>query len=177
MRLIILGIFLTIATSAAAFADTPDITEKMIKEKYAALETALNSRADYQKAIKALHEHISDDAKFRLTVTNPTLSETGKTPVMEMSKEDYINTYIQGSHYVTDYEMDIQTAKFEYDPQQHKAFTLDIMTERGTMPSELNSGKPFISRTTCRTAHELREGNLVATASECHTDVSFEEEI
>ena len=34
-----------------------------------------------------------------------------------------------------------------------------------------------VSRTTCRTAHELREGNLVATASECHTDISFEEEI
>lgn len=177
MRLFFLSVFVTALTSSGAFAETGNITKKMIDEKYAQLEKALNSRDSYQETIKVLHSHISDDATFRLTVTNPTLAESSKSPVMEMNKQDYINTYIQGTHYVADYQMDIATSGFQYDPDRNKAFTLDIMTERGTMPNELNEGKPFVSRTTCRTAHELREGQLVATASECHTDISFEEEI
>lgn len=177
MRVFLLSLVITVLTASGALAETGDITKKMIDEKYAQLEKALNSRNDYGPAIKFLHDNISEDARFRVTVTNPTVAQSGKSPVMELTKQDYINTYIQGTHHVADYEMDITTAGFQYDPGRSQAFTLDIMTERGTMPNELNDGKPFVSRTTCRTAHELREGSLVATASECHTDISFEEEI
>ncbi len=176
MRLFLVSVFVTVLTASPAFAGTP-ITKDMIDAKYAQLEKALNSRSNYNEAIKVMHEQISDDAKFRLTVTNPTLEEKGKSPVMEMNKQDYINTYIQGTHAVADYKIDIAASQFQYDPSRKTAFTLDILTEYGTMPSELNSGKAFISRTTCRTSHELRKGSLVATASECHTDISFEEEI
>lgn len=175
-RLAFFSLILTIGTTTAAFAKSAAITEKMIADKYEKLEKALNDRSDAMAMIRTLHEHISDDARFRLTVTNP-MAQSGKSPVMEMNKQDYINTYIQGTHYVADYGIDIKTKRFEYNKEDGKAYTFDVMTERGRMMSDLNDGKTFISRTSCRTMHELEGGHPVAKASECHTDISFEEDI
>lgn len=179
MRVFFFAFLAVTLLSGGAFAKSgTKITEKMITDKYAALEKALNDRDSYTKAIRLMHEQISDDATFRLTVTNPDSDNSGKSPVMEMNKQDYINTYIQGSHFIADYHMAIQSFGFEYDPATDEAETVDVMTESGMMPTQFNDkGKPFVSRTTCHTRHAMRQGSLVATGSECHTDITFEEEI
>lgn len=175
-RSFILTIFILSVTAQPGHAKEI-ITEEMVQAKYATLEKVLNDRSDYMTTIRFLHDHISDDASFSLTVTNTTDRQTAKSPIMEMNKEDYINSFLQGPRFIAHYEMEIETAGFVYDDKKNVAFTLDIMTERGQMKSELNDGKPFISRTVCRTQHALQNDTIVATASECHTDISFEEDV
>ncbi len=172
-----LALALIMITATPAPAGTQNITRDMVARNYERLEQALNNRGAFQDMVKALHEHIGDDARFKVTVSNP-VSGGQKSPVMELSKQDYINTYIQGTHYVVDYSVELETAAFQYDPQTDQAYTMDVMIERGTMMTQrFDSGKPFISRTTCRTKHELQGEKLVATAGECHTAISFEESI
>ncbi len=177
LRVIALGLFILVATSTSSFAEQRNITKDMVADKYTKLEKLLNDRSSYTEKIKFLHNHISEDALFRLTVTNPTAAQSGKSPVMEMNKQDYINTYIQGPRFVDNYQMDIKTTGFEYNREKHHAFSLDVITESGTMMSKMNDGKAFVSRTTCRTRHEMQQNTLVATASECHTAISFEEHV
>ena len=176
-RILFLTLLLIIIAVQGAFAGTGTITKDMVTDKYAQLENALNNHDDAMETIQILHNYISDDALFRLSVTNPAVSKSEKSPILEMNKQDYINTYIQGAHTVSGYNMNIETQRFEYDQKTRQAYTLDVMTERGIMMSNLNDGKPFISKTICRTQHEMQQGKLVATAGECHTDISFEEDI
>jgi hypothetical protein len=161
--------------SPSAHADS--ITSKMVEEKYSQLKDILNDRQNFEKAALFLHQHISEDASFQFTVSNPVVSKNDTSPVLTMNKEDYINSYLQGPSFVHDYSFDIEAKGFKYDQGKKEAFTLDVMTERGIMPSELNTGKQFISQTICRTKHQLNNDKLVATASECHTEISFEESI
>lgn len=170
-----LFVFSVCFTVSSAYAET--ITSKMVEEKYSQLKDILNDRQNFDKAALFLHQHISEDASFQFTINNPIVSKNDTSPVLTMNKEDYINSYLQGPSFVHDYSFDIKTKGFSFDQNKNEAFTLDIMTERGVMPSELNSGKQFISQTICRTKHELKDNRLVATASECHTDISFEESI
>jgi len=161
---------------APTMAQSDVITEDMVAQKYSQLEKVLNNRADYMSAVKFLHTHISDDAKIRVTVSNPVANNAAKSPAMEMSKEAYINTYLQGTQFVEGYQMDIEMAGFEYDPQSQSAATLEIMTERGEVKG-LNESKAFVSKTMCRTEHKLQGDAVVAMASQCHTDISFEENV
>lgn len=169
-------LFTLIVMTAPAGAQSNRITKDMITAQYQALEQALNNSSDTMGKIQTLHAQISDDAQFKMTVTNPDIGKA-KSPVMEMNKQDYINTYIQGTHFITDYEVDIRNVSFEPGDNANEAYTTDLMIERGKMLNALNDGKPFVSRTTCRTRHEMRDGTLVAAGSACHTDISYEEEI
>ena len=177
LRVLCLSVFLILVQVNAVMADSGVITQDMVQNKYQNMEKVLNNRSDYAQVVNFLHQHISEDAQFRLTVTNPTAPGADKSPVMEMDKKDYINSYLQGPQFIEDYSLQIETSGFEYNQQNGRATTLDIMTERGVMMSDLNDGKPFVSRTLCRTQHGLVESKVVSLASECHTDISFEEEI
>lgn len=161
---------------APAHAGTAPVTEQTIGAQYDRLVKALNDRENPHQTVRTLHEHFSDDAEFRLTVSSAG-TQGGKSPVMKMDKQAYINTYIQGTHYISDYRVEIRTLRFEPGENPAEAYTLDLITERGLMPNAFNEGKPFISRTTCRNRHELRADRLVTTAGSCHTDISFEEDI
>lgn len=178
MRQTVQALIFAILTAAAlpslpAAAGDAVVTEDMIRAEYDRMEAVLNDRGDAMKTIRFLHDRISDDAVFRLTVTNRTAQQEADRPALELNKQDYINTYVQGATFIADYQVEIQTVSFEYGQDQSEAYTKDIMTERGTMAGN----RPFVSNTTCRTRHEIRDGKLVETAGECHTDISFEESI
>lgn len=175
------SLILLLSVTPCAFAgkQSDTITAEMVAEKYSKLEKLLNEHAEYEKLIHFLHDHISEDAVFRVTVTNPAMPQPADEQLLELGKSDYINSYIQGTHYIDRYEMNINTIDFKHTTDG--AISLEVMTERGLMADPANPsparGRPFISRTTCRTHHKIEDKKLIATASECHTDVSFEEEI
>ncbi len=172
--LIALALVITVSSQPAG---AKGITEDMIAAQYDKMEKVLNNREDALGTIEYLHAHISDDASFKLTVTAPNAPGASSSPTIEMDKTDYINTYIQGTHFIDNYAVAIRTLQFEPGKDENEAYTVDVMTERGMMLNELNDGKPFVSRTTCRTRHEIQNGRLLATDGECHTDISYEEEI
>lgn len=159
--------------AGSQFADM----ERMIKAKNSKIETLLNDRTHKAEAARFLHNHISEDATFTLSVYNPVLPS--KEQSFEMSKTDYINTYIQGTNFVQNYNVNIDTVKFEPskgDP--NKTYSTEIMTERGTAmdPRTAKKGRDFVSRTVCRTLNSLQDdGTVISEGSQCHTEISFEE--
>lgn len=173
-------LFLLTAIITSAHAARP-ITKDMIAAQNDAMAQALNQRKDLMQAMRFLHEAISADAKFHLTVVNPTLPAANQGQAFEMNKEDYINSYIQGTKFISGYEMNIQTIGFKYDPQSGEATSVEILTERGTAldPRTLKaeSGKPFVSTTTCTMRHALDGDKPVTKSGDCRTEVSFEASI
>jgi hypothetical protein len=171
-----LTLFLIAALMPAHAART--ITKDMVAEQNNAMAQALNKRDDLMQAIRFMHDSISPDAKFHLTVVNPTLPQAAQGQAFDMNKEDYINSYIQGTKFISGYQMDIQTIGFKYDPQSGEATSVEILTERGTAMDprtlQADSGKPFVSTTTCTTHHALDGDRLVAKNADCRTEVSFE---
>lgn len=171
-------IFLTTATSAFAADNKSVVLQKLIKAKNQKIEFLLNDKSTKQQAAAYLHEHISDKAVFTLSVLNPELA-AGKQS-FEMDKTGYINTYIQGTNFIDNYSVDIKTVNMQPTEDENKAYSMEIMTERGTMidPVTAGRGKDFISQTTCRTLHSLENSEkVVAEGSECHTEVSYEENV
>ncbi len=162
----------------AAHASEAKITE-LISEKNLEMKQALNQEKRTLAAIKYLHKHISDDARFRMTVNNPVLP-IDPSQTFEMNKETYINTYIQGTNLIDAYEFDIDTVKVSINKGTNEAVTEDILVERGIMLNPYNltaPGKHFVSRTRCTTHQEVVEDALVSKGGACHTEVSFEEEV
>jgi len=179
IRFLVLALTIIALSFTSAHADAEEITLEMVASANQKKEQLLNARQDRSAAIRFLHNHISDNARFKMTVNNPTMSKAHQGQKLELTKQDYINSFIQGTNFVADYEMRIQTVGFDYDNGSGTAQSTDILTERGVMlnPADLSStnGQHFVSRTTCKTRHKLENGSLIATGSECHTDVSFEE--
>jgi hypothetical protein len=179
-RLFAFAVFLSIlGFSAQSFASDELETKALIAQKNLEMKQILNQDKRTLAAINYLHKHISEDARFRLTVNNPVLPiDPGQT--FEVNKETYINTYIQGTNFIDQYQFDIKTVSVEIDPATNEAVTEDILTESGVMlnPYNLNApGKPFVSRTRCKTVQAVVEGALVSKGGACHTEVSFEEEV
>jgi hypothetical protein len=164
-------------TGRLAFAEIA--IEDLVIRKNAEMERVLNA-GNHNKldAIRFLHRHISDDARFALTVNNPAMRGHNPAATVEMDKEAYINTFVQGTNYIDNYSVSIKTLLTEPAPGGAEALADEILTERGTMmnPNNLSApGQQFVSRTRCRTRHALENGALVTRGGACHTDVVFEE--
>ena len=171
----IIGVLSFVAASHAT-GNKAAILQSLIEEKNKTIETLLNDKARKTEAAQFLHDHISDNATFTLSVLNPAIANTKQS--FEMNKVDYINTYIQGTNFIDNYSMRIDTVKMQATENEQKAYSVEIMTERGTMidPRTAEKGHDFVSTTTCRTLNTLMNGQTVMTeGSECHTDVRFEE--
>ncbi len=182
MRYFIVTIFaMTIfvfAATAQATGNKAAMLQDLIKAKNATIETLLNDKARKIEAAQFLHDHISNDATFTLSVNNPALAD--KKQSFEMNKADYINTYIQGTNFVDNYAVHINTVKMQAADSAEKAYSVEIMTERGTMidPATAEKGRDFVSTTTCRTLNSLSDDNtVISEGSECHTEISFEESV
>ncbi|NCC21151.1 MAG: hypothetical protein EOM26_01665 [Alphaproteobacteria bacterium] len=171
--------FLVLLTSLPARADDARM-EAMVAEKNAEMEVILNKEGQKLAAIRFLHRHISDDAQFKLTVNNPAMPTASADRTIEMDKESYINTFIQGTNYIDRYQFSIDTLDTKPLPGGAEAITEEILTERGVMLNPLNlnaPGRNFVSRTRCQTRHAVENGELISRGGECHTEVAFEEVI
>lgn len=167
-----LGALLTFHGTQASAGIHKNVTREMASAKTAAFEKAMNNTTDPLVLIKFMHEHISDDAKIAVTVSNATNGiNDGKSPVMELNKTDYINSYVQARPMIEQYEASVDIVDFRYDATKNKAVTVEVISERGI------SERAFNSRTKCITEHKLQNDILTSTKAVCHTDISFEENI
>ena len=155
------------------------ITQTMIERQHEAMEAALNQRANRRETVRFLHDHISETAYFRMTVDNPVLPAAYQGTPLNLSKADYINSYIQGTNFIANYSAHVETTGFSFN--NGEAVSTEVITERGEAldPMDMRTlqGRPFVSRTTCQTRHILQGEALVTTGGTCHTAVSFEQSI
>ena len=167
-RLLAVALLITAATPALA---GEAITEQMVATKNAELAKLLNDRQNTNGSTQYMHEHIAENAKFELSVNNPAMPEAASGQRFQMTKEDYINSYIQGPVYIAHYNIVLDSLT---------GASRDIITERGTLQSprpDAKAGKDMVSTTTCETTHALKDGKLATTGAKCHTEVSFEESV
>ncbi len=164
---------------AAQNAPHNDVTD-MIAGKNDMLAVLINREGNHGELVQFLHTHISDEATFLVTVKDQTTGMDDKSPAMQLTKADYINSYLQGAHLIKDYKVAIDTLSVAYDQDNKQAVSIDVMTERGMMinpvGSQNTSPRIFISRTTCRTLHKITDDKAVSQGSACHTDISYEEQ-
>lgn len=180
MRLRLLTAALLLSLIAATAQAGEPITQKMVEDKNAAMAQLLNDRQNPSGSTQYMHEHISDNAKFELTVSNPAMPQIASDQKIKMNKQDYINSYIQGPTFIANYNIAIKTASFSYNEKSGEARSKDVITERGTIQSprpDVKQGKDMVSTTTCETIHTLKDGKLATSGAQCHTEVSFEESV
>ena len=178
LRLLAAALLLSLSTTAAHAGDA--ITQKMVEDKNAALAQLLNDRQNPAGSTQYMHEHISENAKFELTVSNPAMPQIASDQKIKMNKQDYINSYIQGPTFIANYRIAIKTTSFSYDEKTGQARSKDVITEHGTIQSprpDVKQGKDMVSTTICETVHTLKDGKLATSGAQCHTDVSFEESV
>ncbi len=174
------AVFCLISLSTSSAATNERHVEEMIAQKNAQMERVLNSEGGKIAVIRFLHEHISDDARFELTVNNPAMPAASGAQTFEMDKEAYINTFVQGTNFIDNYAVDIDTVQTRIEPETGEAVSEDVLVERGVMMNPYNMsapGKLFESRTTCETRHVVEGGALISKGGICHTNVSIEEVI
>lgn len=176
LMIAICALVITHANTAKA-ADQDAITFEMVEAKNNAMELALQNRAAHAEMIRFLHNHISADASFEITVSSP-LDMSGGAPKMVLDKTQYINSHVQSGQFVTDYEVTIKTLDVWMNEADNSAVSTDLMIEFGAMmTNEGKKQKPFVSRTKCTTIHAMEDDLLVSRESECKTDISYIEDI
>lgn len=175
--LIAITALLTACFVSVADASTNHLTNAMITAQYEKLEQALNRTDDKEPLARFLHNHISEHARFDVSVDDHRQQPRRLT----LNKNDYINSYIQGTNFIRDYRASIETLSVDIDPATNHALSREIITEHGTIldPHNLQDvkGRPFISQTTCHTLHGLQNGKIVALGGQCHTSIGLEEKI
>lgn len=172
-RFIAIVILLSMSTiSPIAEASQQKITDKLILEKNQQMASLLKARDAY-KTISFLHSHISEDATFQISFQNTSMPAEHQKNSMLMDKEAYINSFIQGLHYVDKYDIDIETADIEITEDGESATAKEVIVEEGVMlnPQDpLETGIPFLSTTTCHISYGLKDGLVQSEKARCHTE-------
>lgn len=175
-RSLFFALIILIGTSIHSNArQTPD-SITLITEKNQTLSELLENRAAIQETIAFMHNHISENAVFEMSMNNETMPKDIPNQNIKMDKVDYINSFIQGAHFVDEYKVSIKTIAVEPSDDQKTAISKEIMTEEGVILNPHNlqeEGKPFISTTSCTTLHQLEGGKAISVKAQCHTDTSF----
>lgn len=153
----------------------PDLTT-LIKEQNDTMSELLENKTSIQDAITFLHEHISNDAVFEVSMNNETMPKEMLGQSIKMDKAAYINSFIQGTHLIENYKVSIKTLDIKISNDNKTAISQEIMTEEGLSLNPYNlqeKGKPFISTTSCTTLHKLDGEKAISIKGKCHTDMSF----
>lgn len=165
------------ALEPAAGVAGPRLDADMIEGKFQTMATLMNDRQATQDAAAFFDSYVSPDAVFEMTADNPTIEQDIE---LTFGKNDYINSYIMGTNFVEDYQMDIKTVSVEISDDGKEAVSKEVITEQGvsTNPMEQNSqGQFFVSTTTCETHHALEGNKPVSTGGKCHTTTSLQDAI
>ncbi|NCO02657.1 MAG: hypothetical protein GW903_00515 [Alphaproteobacteria bacterium] len=171
---------LTIGSSLQTQASTAPDYLALISEKNKTMSSLLEDRSNMQETITFLHQHISETATFEMSMSNTTMPKDMLQQNIKMSKADYINTFIHGTHYVDDYEVSIETIAVQPANDGKSVISQEIMTEQGVAlnPNDVKeAGKAFISTTKCITTHKIEGEKAVAVDAKCHTNTSFVNDI
>lgn len=146
---------------------------------YQRWESVMNApRTERLQALTYMHNIIADNAQFVVKVSNPAF-KTADVNNLKLGKQDYINSFVQGTNFVDDYHVAFQTLDMQEDGRGGAKAQI-LIIERGVMkdPYALNRpGQAFESRTRCETAHEKTPQGFVLTGGTCASDVSLEESI
>jgi hypothetical protein len=158
----------------SAKANESLITKTLIVEKNQQMEQLLEKR-DPKETINFLHSRINDRAIFKIEVSNPTLPAQAGTRNFEMDKKDYINSFINGLHYVDQYNVTINTLDIQISPDQKSAVVSEKMTEEGVMlnaQAPQKAGIPFSSTTKCQTTYIINNGVMQSDNALCKTQTA-----
>lgn len=148
----------------------------LITEKNQTMSALLENRSEMQETIAFMHEHISENAVFEMSMSNETMPADMQGQNIKMDKADYINSFIQGTHFVDQYKVSIKTVDVQPSKDNKTAISKEIMIEEGLILNPRNlqeEGKPFISTTSCTTLHQLDGEKAISVKAQCHTDTSF----
>ena len=144
-----------------------------LAQRFQALEDALNNRAQPLQKVHILHDQISAQAVFKITVDNPALSPAQNATRFEMDKTDYINSFLLGGRHVADYHASIQVVSIDPDVRSGQMVSTILLEESGAVLDVRYQGKRgrnFLSHTVCRSLHGR---NLQILSSACDTAVSY----
>lgn len=170
-RALIIALVFILSTSFIAKASQQKITDQLILEKNQQMQSLLQQR-DPRKTIDFLHSHISEEAVFQVSFENTTMPKAQAQQRFQMDKTSYINSFIQGLHYVDQYNVKINTQNIQISQNGKTAVVEETIVEEGVMldPNNLlGAGMPFISRTSCKMIYGLRNGVVQSDKAECHT--------
>ena len=171
---IALSLLTALLFAAPAHAEEVKITNQLIQAQNNEMEEVLTTR-DPKKTINFLHSHIDDAAIYQIQVNNPYLPNNKQHHEMNMNKEAYIKTFIDGLHYVDSYDVEITTENIEISSNGQAALAKQVMTEEGVMlnPHNLSdTGIPFVSKTTCQIYYTINEGHIQSNKAKCSTQTS-----
>jgi hypothetical protein len=175
-RSLIITLALILGSALQTNANPAPDSITLITEKNQTMSALLENRARMQETIAFMHEHISENAVFEMSMSNETMPKDAQGQNIQMSKADYINSFIQGAHFVDHYKVSIKTIDVQLSNDNKTAVSKEIMTEEGVSlnPNNLQEeGKPFISTTSCTTLHQLDGEKAISLKAQCHTDTSF----
>lgn len=170
-RVTLIALLIMLTNPILAQASKTEITNNLIVEKNREMQTLLELRNPH-KTMDFLHEHINDDARFKIKFHNPSLAPQDQKKSFVMNKADYINSFIQGLNYVDNYAVEIETKNIEISEGGKKAVAEEVIIEEGTMlnPNNLlDEGFPFLSKTTCMIEYGLYQGVLKSSKASCFT--------
>lgn len=172
-------IYVATFNNADAKLNNQELVTK-IKEDNKTFSKILNAKSDLETLLKFLHEKIDSDAKITMKINNPETKDAD-TIEMNLSKADYINSFLYGPRQVKSYKAEIKTLKVDIDSNAETIKTKDMITESGIMlnPHDYqDKGRPFTSYTSCQSEHTVLEsGDIKLTNSQCQTDIRYEEAV
>lgn len=166
-----IALLFILSTPFIAKASHGGITRDLIINKNEQMQILLNKR-DPHKTIDFLHSHVSESAIFQISFQNTSMPPNTQKQHMEMDKTDYINSFIQGLNYVDHYGIKIETKNIQIAANGKTAIAEETIIEEGIMldPNNLlDSGIPFLSKTTCKVLYGLDSGIVQSNKARCHT--------
>lgn len=182
-RKIQLALFITISVGlcayghASAHQNNEDGFATTIETHYKKFETMLNTQATPETMIEFLHNAIDNNAKIHMVISNHDTANTDKTEI-EISKADYINSYLYGPRQIGNYHADVKVSDIKINKQNKTASATETLTETGYVQNPKNyedKGDEFTSQTVCTSHYSFDKNQApVLKASNCKTDISSE---
>lgn len=171
------------ATGTYASANSPEQTapeqtaEEKILQSKENLEDLLSHKEKINDLSAFLHTAIDKDAAIMVQTIEPGAGNAAPKTI-ELSKTDYINSYVYGPRAIKDYRVDIQITDFEFDAQNNVVKTHEVMTESGTKLDPWNYKAPgvqFTSKTKCTSSYSLKTQTPKLSGSDCKVVILQEE--
>lgn len=164
----------------ASHAHATNIEAKTVTDNYLkqvnAFEQLLIEKEKPQVISEFMNDTIDNDVKIQVEV----IDKKNTPKKLNISKKDYINSYIYGAYAVKDYNISITVDKVAFDPETQTLLAAETTVESGTKLNPWNAkekGVDFTTKTTCYSFYTVTDDSTPQLSqSACKVIIAEEEQ-
>lgn len=172
-----MGLIITLSHNASAADKIKKLNEDNITkfvEYTSALTNRKNKNISDKEVEKYLERHLHKQGRFISKITYIVPGFAPQDSAISLGKKEFIDTTLQGSEAVEDYDNTIEILSIDISSDKRKATVFTTGTEQGIMEVDAGQAVPIMGKSNCTQILMLSKKDILQMFNaRCETQIEF----